>query len=43
MENVARKLGLQINQEKNKRYDSGEEKHCKTKSNRTFENKKFEI
>jgi hypothetical protein len=31
MENITRKLGLQINQEKNKIYDSGKEKHFKTK------------
>jgi len=31
MENIARKLGLQTNQEKNKIYDSGKEKHFKTK------------
>ena len=42
MESAARKLGLQINQEKNKIYDSGKEKRFKTK-NRTFENKKLQI
>jgi hypothetical protein len=31
MEETARKLGLQINQEKNKIHDSGKEKHLKTK------------
>jgi hypothetical protein len=31
MENIARKLGLQINQEKNKIHDSGKEKQFKTK------------
>jgi hypothetical protein len=31
MENLARKPGLQINQEKTKIYDSGKEKHIKTK------------
>jgi hypothetical protein len=29
IDNAARKLGLQINQEKNKIYDSGKEKHFK--------------
>jgi hypothetical protein len=42
MENIARKLELQINQGKNKIYDSGKEEHLKTK-NRTFENKKLQI
>jgi hypothetical protein len=40
MENIARKLELQINQEKNKIYDSGKVKQIKTK-NRIFENKNF--
>jgi hypothetical protein len=31
MRSVARKLGLQINQGKNKIYDSGKEQHFKTK------------
>jgi hypothetical protein len=31
MENIVRKLGLQINQEKNKIHDSGKEKQFKTK------------
>jgi hypothetical protein len=31
MGNIARKLGLQTNQEKNKIYDSGKKKHFKTK------------
>jgi hypothetical protein len=42
MESAAKKLGLQINQEKNKIHDSGKEKHLKTK-NRTFENKRLHI
>jgi thioredoxin reductase len=43
MESAARKLGLQINQEKkNKIHDSGKDKHLKTK-NRTLENKRLQI
>jgi 1,2-phenylacetyl-CoA epoxidase catalytic subunit len=41
MQNFVRKLGLQIN--KKKIYESGKEKHFKTKSNRTLENKKLQI
>jgi hypothetical protein len=43
MENVARKLGLQINQEKTKYVIVEKKKHFKTKNNRTFENKKLQI
>jgi len=41
MENIARKFGLQINQEKTK-YMTFERKD-RLKKNRTFENKKLQI
>jgi len=42
MESAARKLGLQINQEKTK-YMIVERKNTLRKKNRTFENKKLQI
>jgi len=42
MENTARKIGLQINQERTK-YMIVERKKFKEKYNRTFENKKLQI
>ena len=42
MENIARKIGLQINQERTK-YMIVERKKFKEKYNRTFENKKLQI
>jgi hypothetical protein len=41
MENAARKLGLQINEEKTKYMIVERKTHFKTKNNRTFENKKI--
>jgi hypothetical protein len=43
MENIVRKFGLRINQEKTKIYDSGKEKQFKEKQDRVFENKKLHI
>jgi hypothetical protein len=43
MENISRKFGLQINQKKDKIYDSGKKKQFTEKLNRTFENKKLQI
>ena len=43
IENIARKLGLHINQEKNKTCDCGVEKQFKTKKKRTLHNKKLYI
>jgi hypothetical protein len=43
MENVARKFGLQINQEKTKYMIVERKNSLKKNKNRTFENKKLQI